>query len=33
VAGFLNGLWEKTSGQPRVKNPEVLKHYWLGRAA
>jgi len=31
VAGFLNGLWEKTSGRPRVKKPEVLEHYWSGR--
>jgi len=30
---FLNGLWEKTSGQSLVKIPEVLEHYWSGRTA
>jgi len=31
VSGFLNGLWEKTTGQPQVETPEVLEHYWSGR--
>ena len=27
---FLNRSLENTSGQPRVKRPEVLVHYWSG---
>jgi len=30
---FFKGLWEKTSGQPRVIIPEVLEHYWSGGTA
>jgi len=30
VAGFLNGLWENTSGQPQVCRPEVPGRHWSG---
>jgi len=33
MAGFLNGLWGKISGQPRVIKPEVLEYYWSARRA
>ena len=33
MAGYLNGLWGKISGQPRVIKPEVLEHYWSARGA